>query len=914
MTRSYFLRIVALMPFMLSGVSTFSKATHYFNGVPYVSNPFSNPYKNWILPNSYFNNKKQYDAKFNQPFIFNKSIQWLPILTRSKKEGEKKLDIVHYHSKKSIVFDARKNILSLHGDSSVSYDQMKLAANLFSFHLNTNTIRAKGTKDLHNKSIENPVFIYNDVTKNKYGKAGTTQTRIFFMEKIRYNIDTKRALVDNLLTKQEDAIIKSKQVKKDDEETFYAQDIIFTTCGLADPHFYIRTKRAKLVQDKQITTGPFRFYFDNAPTPLGFFFGTLFLEGKRTHGIIPPEIGEGDNGFYLRNGGYYINFKDYADISMLGTIYSSGSAELKNELRYKKRYLCSGSIYYAHNFEAQEKGWSVKWKHKTLTYGTRSFNANVNLRSRSYKTFDHEDKQLTKAMENQSSGSLAYEDQLVGLPYRLTLRAAYNHNFLSNFKHWHLPKGTLSSASWYPFKKAQFKGANHWFHNVELKHTINFENHFQNAKKDSSQTDQKSTLKIPSTAPWNRYIENGLQHTIPLSMQCKLFDFINLKPHLNYSEAWYWLPKGTKGPISVPGFNRVYVWDFGSALDTALYHTHYFKEGSWIEGFRIKTVPTFSFTYTPDFSKNYFEEVEKDQGKKEKKYAFAELRPSLNLSNRATSILKFELHNTVELKVKKAINPEEKEKEKKPTSRKIFLLKNLDFNTQYDFKAEKCHLIEGLHLHVASEAEMEQIGKVGLDLTVNFDPYLSETISLDSGQIKEEPINVFAWHHGGYLGKVKEAKFKVNIDCAHYLSQEKKKKKALLNDSDQLTNKIKDHKIDFDIPWNFSLEFNWQYTKLYKYKDGDKQYTMNKYITFNGDTTLVKKWKVGLRSTYDFTEGKFQPFATEISIQRDLHCWQLSYQWHPLGESAKYDFCLGVKANMLKALKLPRKRSYNKLN
>lgn len=131
------------------------------------------------------------------------------------------------------------------------------------------------------------------------------------------------------------------------------------------------------------------------------------------------------------------------------------------------------------------------------------------------------------------------------------------------------------------------------------------------------------------------------------------------------------------------------------------------------------------------------------------------------------------------------------------------------------------------------------------------------------------------------------------------------------------------------MPWNFGWEFNWIYqSPWYKYKqdksnktyqtlysnqDDKKNTNTEKYVTLNGSITLVKKWKVTLSTTYNFTKSKLDPSATEISIQRDLHCWQLSYTWHPLGESGKYDFSLGVKANVLKALKLPRKRTYNKV-
>ncbi len=912
MARSYFLRMFVLVPFMLSGVSVLSKATGYFNGTPYFSNPYSAEYRNGLLPNLSLNKQYLYNPylKDSNPLFLSKSYQWLAIRSGAKKEGEKATDIVEYQAEDSIVFNAKNKILSLYGASALAYGNMKLQANVVDLHFNANTIYAQGTRDIHNKYIGNPVFTYKDVTKDKYGKEGSTQTRIFFMDKICYNIDTKRALVDGLLTKQEESIIKSKQVKKEDEETFYAQDIIYTTCGLAHPHFYIRAKRVKMVQDKQITTGSFRFYFDNVPTPLGYMFGALFLEGKRTHGIIPPEIGESENGFYLRNGGYYINFNDYADVSILGSIYSSGIREFKNELRYKKRYQCSGDLSYVHNITGAEKGWSLKWAHKTLKRGHRSFNANIDLHNRSYKTLNYEDTKKSKKLTQQSSGSLSYQDKLMGLPYQLIARAEYNNNLLSNFQDWSLPKGTLTSPSWYPFRRVTSKGRKSWLHNIQLKHTINFENHFQNSKKEPTARLLGDTPSpVPSTAPWNRYTESGMKHAIQLSMQTKAFEFINLKPHVTYNEGWYWLKKNTKGPIRVPGFNRVYTWYCGAELGTILYHTHYFEEGGHVQAFRIKAEPSVDFTYTPDFSNKYFEKSE-DQSKK--RYAFEGLRPGLSVTHRATSILTFKFHNTVELKVEKETDVEKKEK--KRGTRKIFLLKSLDFETNYDLKAEKCRLIDGIQMHIASDAKMGQISNIGFDLTTSFDPYLSETIALDNDTIKEEPINHFAWDYGQYLGKVKAARFKLNIDFTHYSNKDKKRKKELLSSHDYLTSKAKENKIDFEAPWNFGCEFNWIYKKLYEYDKDKKDYSIEKYVNLNGNITLVKKWKVGLRSTYNFSQNKFDPSATEISIQRDLHCWQLSYQWHPLDKPTKYDFSLGVKANVLKVLKLPRKRSYNKLS
>lgn len=917
MASSYFLRIVALVPLILSGVVV-SKATQYFNGGLHFSSGNSATYRNWMLPKRYFNKQKPYTTykSWRNQLGFNNHYPWLLLPPGGRTDKDKSLGIVEYQAEDSIIFDATKNILSLHGASKLSYKHMQLEANLVDLHLNTNTIHAQGTKDLRNKSIGNPIFTYKDVAKNKYGKEGAAQTRIFFMEKIRYNIDTKRALVYKLLTKQDESIIKSKQVKKEDEETFYAQDIMYTTCALAHPHFYIYTKRAKMVQDQQITTGPFRFYFNNTPTPLRWVFGALFLEGKRTYGIIPPEIGESESGFYLRNGGYYINFNDYADISILGSVYSNGATELKNDLRYKKRYLCSGNLHYGIKRTETNKGWSLKWEHKTLMHGPRSFNAKVDLYNTDHynesynKILNDEDKNILQNIERQSGLSLSYRNQLIGFPYALTLQVEYKHDLKSNFKDWTLPKGSLTTASWYPFRRIGSRANNYWFHNIQLKHCIDFENHLQNAKKQPKSFSIAKAVPIPKTHPWNHYLESGIKHTIPLNMSCKIFDVINLEPHLSYTEGWYWLYEDIKGPIQVPGFNRVHSWNFGAGLSTTLYQTHYFQSGTWLQGFRIKMEPSLDFTYTPNTSEKYFQ-----LGKKqEKKYAFKGLRPAITLANRATSVLTCKIHNTVELKVKKETE-ETEETEKKQTSRKIYLLKNLDLEAKYDFKAPSCHLVEGIHLHLASQATMGKIGKIGFDLTTTFDPYMlsNPTLDPDTAKMKIRQTNRFAWNYGHYLGTIKNARFKVNMDFTYDSNQKKKRKKDLLKDNDYLTSKTQEHKIDFQEPWNFGWEFNWIYKKLYEYEEHKPGYTTEKYVTFNGSITLVKKWKVTLHSTYDFTKHKLDPSATDISIQRDLHCWQLSYKWHPLAQPSKYDFSLGVKANVLKVLKLPRKRSYNTL-
>ncbi|ROT47151.1 putative LPS assembly protein LptD [Candidatus Cardinium hertigii] len=957
MTRSYFLRIATLVLLMISDISILLQATeytYYYHSDSHVSYYYTPETHCWIFPKSCVKKSDQVSAYTKvSKRLFNKDAFWLFTKPSSKKEEDQALAIVKYQAADQIVFDAKKNILSLHGASVLDYDKMKLEAHAVALDVNAHTIHSKGKKDLHNKPIENPIFTYKDIKKDKYGKDGAEKTRIFFMEEIHYNIDTKRALAYKLLTKQEDAIIKSEQVKKEDEETFYAKDVYFTTCTLERPHFYLRTKRSKLVQDKQITTGPFYFSFDDVPTPLGCFFGVLFLEGKRKHGIIPPsEITEssdedGGKGFCIRNIGYYINFNDYADNSFLLSLYTNLDIEFENKFRYKKKYLCQGNIDYAQNHSGEEKNWSLAWKHIPKTRGNRSLRVEARIHSKGYKKrFDDEGEHKKKSSteESESTGSLAYTDKLVGLPYTLSANLDYKINHNSNFKHFTLPKGVLS-ATWHPFKGDKSEsGFKAWFHNIKLQHNIDFENHFQNLKKEPrlsekvNEEDSKALTKVK----WNEYREYGINHTLPLNTTGKLFKYFNLTPNFTYKETWYWkrldwkkrvFKRKESEPMQISGFNRVWSYNFGGSLHTTLYHFQYFSKEQFMQGLRITTTPTMTFTYTPDFSKekyHYFEETINDKGEKKAEYKFENFKPAHSLMTRAQSVLAFKLENKVHLKVKKEIDSNTKKKQK--ASRKIVLIKNIDFSTKYDFE-EKKRPLDDINIYIASETEMLKIGPVGatagFGLTTTFDPYHPiASKENDKHTTEKESFDFdFAWNHGGYLGKLIKRKLKINMKLQS-TTEEKHKKKALLSDDSEL-DKIdeKDKKTDFDNSWSFGCDFGMDITRkrLYekdeidenaytkdKYREGDVRYRHN-YVNLEVEFTLLKKWKFSLDTSYDFDTRKLKEDDTKFTIARDLHCWLLSYKCYPLKEKRKYEFSLGAKANILKKLKLPRKREFLKL-
>jgi hypothetical protein len=79
-------------------------------------------------------------------------------------------------------------------------------------------------------------------------------------------------------------------------------------------------------------------------------------------------------------------------------------------------------------------------------------------------------------------------------------------------------------------------------------------------------------------------------------------------------------------------------------------------------------------------------------------------------------------------------------------------------------------------------------------------------------------------------------------------------------------------------------------------------------LNLNGDVSLTEKWKIAFMSGYDFVAKDFS--FTSIDIYRDLHCWEMRFNWIPFGFRQSYNFSINVKSGMLQDLKLNRRRQW----
>jgi len=59
---------------------------------------------------------------------------------------------------------------------------------------------------------------------------------------------------------------------------------------------------------------------------------------------------------------------------------------------------------------------------------------------------------------------------------------------------------------------------------------------------------------------------------------------------------------------------------------------------------------------------------------------------------------------------------------------------------------------------------------------------------------------------------------------------------------------------------------------------------------------------------YNFDLDRKEVRDTQISVTRDLHCWEASFQWSPLGFRPGYFLRIGVKTPQLRDVKVERQR------
>lgn len=840
--------------------------------------------------------------------------------------------IIDYTARDSIFLDVKDQKMYLYGKSKIVYDKITLEAERIDLDWTKNTIEANYELDSVGKKIGKPVYSENQ--------------DIYETNHIVYNIKTKKAIIQGAITEQDGAFMHGDKVKKNELDELFIKESKYTTCNLEDPHFYIRSKKLKVILNNKIMSGPFNLYFGKIPTPLWFPFGMFPQPKKKASGIIIPGYGEDPiRGFFLRNGGYYLNISDYLDLKITGELYSKGSFGLQSVSRYVKRYKYSGSLNLRFNKTVNtnfddnsfSRDFWINWSHNTQSVGTGRFSASVSGGVSSYnQNANQVSRNFNQSINTQFSSNISYSKIFKGTPFNMAINLRHNQNIQTKIINFTLPDISLNATRIYPFKKLT-KSTNNLLSKFGFSYSMSAKNDISNApisspsfnivNKGSLDANVISFNANNLKVLFNR-AKNGMRHTIPISTSFNLLKFFTISPNFNYTELWY--PKELKYTYvpqedgvridTLKKFSRTGFWNTGASLNTRIYGTYFFS-GKKIQAIRHVITPSIGFSYRPDFGEDKYGNFQTVQINKKgdtrvlSKYErFAYGSPSRGKS----SSLSLSITNNIEMKVKA------KEKDNESEFKKIQLFDNISLSTSYNLAADSFKLAD---IRLSARTSVFK-NTISLNFSSTFDPYiyiLDSINQLSNGEnrIFQHRIDKFAWNNGQVLGKLKNGNISVNLNLKGKnrgkSDTSSKNKNNPEFESDQPKNDFENDEdsaikqtsaydaldpnlyVDFNIPWTLRVNYSFNYSKI-----GFNNSNITQSLNFNGNISITRKTKIGFNSGYDLKNKEFT--VTRINLSRDLHCWVLNLNWVPFGLRQEYFIELKVVSSLLNDLKIDKKR------
>ncbi|MGB3154226.1 MAG: putative LPS assembly protein LptD [Chitinophagaceae bacterium] len=804
-----------------------------------------------------------------------------------------------YKAEDSAVVLIKDKKILLYGKTKTEYKDITLTAPQVEVDQQTQIVTAVNRKDSTGAVIETAHF-----------KSGDNE---FTSDTIRYNFKSQVGLTKNTYTQQGEFLVIGEEAKKVNENTTFVKGARFTTCLLDDPHFAIKTNKMKVVSQKLAISGPAHLEFEGVPVPIYLPFGFYPLSQGRHSGLLPPRFTDNEQyGVGLEGLGYYKVISNYWDVKMYGNIYSYGGWSMNINPTYRKRYRYNGAFNISLqttslNFKGdpdyvKNKSYFVTWSH---TADSRSrpgttFSASVNAGSTKFNQYVPNSNQIN--FQNQLGSSIAYSKSWAGKPYNLTVTANHNQNNLTRLINLSLPDVGFSVSTLYPFQKKESAGTAKWYEKLGVGYNGNFRNQV-------SFYDTALKLKhLIDTLQW------GAQHSFPISLSLPpiLGGAVIVSPSVSYSQVWIaqkfrrtWNPVSKKVDTTInKGIYMDHQAFFSLGLNTAIYGTYQFKK-SRIIAIRHVIRPSLNINYKPDLSKNHFYWTQVDTTNYQARFSEYEGALYSGFGEGKTGGLGFSLDNNLEMKWRT----------KKDTGanaiKKIKLIDGYGFSTGYNFLRDSLKL-DLFNIYFRTTL----FEKISITANTVLDPYQVDANGRD--------INKYAWQGKKFtLGRLTYGSISASTNFSSKPKDPKKdaeRKKqaeqrlndpALISDQRQLLDYMQQNPsefVDFNIPWQLNLSYSLSFSTRLKPDLKSFEKDFNSGLNFNGSFSLTPKWNFSANGSFDFDTKKLQYF--QMSINREMHCWQMSINVTPIGLSRSFNFTVSPKSSVLQDLKINRTRFF----
>ena len=856
-------------------------------------------------------------------------------INRKRKNG---IDApVVYSAEDSLVYEAATAKAYLYGNSHVVYEDMDLKSDRINMCMDSSLVHATGALDSVGKLYGLPVFVMGG---DKYEN-----------DTMSFNFKTKKGLISNVYTQQDEGFMTSELSKRDDKGNLHLLHGKYTTCDKPHPDFYIALSRGKMRPGKEVVFGPSYLVVADVPLPLAIPYGFFPFSKSYSSGFIMPTYGdETERGFYLRDGGYYFAINDRMDLKLIGEIYTKGSWGLSTASNYRKRYRYSGSFFASYqntiNGEknmpdyVKQTSFKIQWSHRQDAKANpyRSLSASVNFATSSY-----ERNNLTSMYNPQSytqstrTSSVSMTNTFSSIGMTLSTTVNLNQNMRDTTIAMTLPDLNVSISRFYPFKRKKMVGKEKWYEKISLSYTGQMSN--------SITTKEYLLMHSSLTRDWR----NGIQHNIPLSANFTVFNYLNINPTFNFTDRMYTTKimrswdeeRQTELTDTIDGFYNIYNWNMSVSASTKLYGMYVpWRKlfGDKIVAVRHVFTPQVSFNYAPDFSTSrygYYDSYQKTDANG--KVSLVSYSPYSNglygvPGKGKTGSIAVDISNNIEMKV---------HSDKDTTGyKKISIIDELganmsynmatdirpwsDLNTRLRLKLSKSYTFNMNAVFATYAYELDEQGRPRLSEHTTlysqgkFGRFQGMSQNLSYTLDNKKVANFFKWLRGENVNKENERDDDEDEEDSYdrETNEDKTMQKAQRGARKENAGKAEtdeDGYMTFNVPW--SLSFGYGIT-MRENTSGDFNYDKMRYpysftqtLNFSGNIRLSDGWNISFSSGYDFENKKIS--MTTASLGRDLHCFNMSCSV-VLSPYTSYNFSFRCNAATLTdALKYDKRSSYS---
>lgn len=805
--------------------------------------------------------------------------------TKSKKSPSGVDSVVTYTASDSIIYGISKRTMYMFGKGTIKYKTMGLNAERINVNWNTSVLHAYGIPDTtdttHTKTLGRPDMI--DGAETYHGDT------------VSYNFKSKKGKIHLGNTEMQKGYYYGDEIKKTGDKEMFIEDGRYTTCEEEHPHYAFYSPKMKLLVGDKVVVKPVILTIHDVPV-FALPFGIFPVERGRRSGFIAPAYGESSSrGRYITHLGYYWAMNDYMDLNLRADGYAKGGYALYSSYRYALRYYLRGSLngsfartIYGERGDpsySNSKAFNLNWTHSQDFNPTTKLLVNFTFMSGSY--FQQTSTNLNDLLKQNIVSNATLTKSWEGTANSMTMNIHRDQNLLTGEISENLPSISFSRSQTYPFRSSSTtsSGTKKWYEQIGY----TYGGQFIDLRNKSYNADSSDYIR---TERW------GMQHTSTINASPKV-GYLTVTPFINLTSKWYgksirrYYDNNADTLITdeVKGFKTANYFDMGVSMSTKLYgilRPNMFG----ITGVRHQLTPSISYTYSPDFSKEkygYYGTYLDSVGGIHK-YSYFEKDPYGGAPSEERQSVSFRLGNVFEMKTEgDSVGKENK-----------YTLVNLDLSTSYNFARDSMKFDAVAMSYRTSIGQWLNIGG-----SSGFNLYKFQPDS--AGALTGHRVNRLLVKDGRLADLTN-----FSLSVSTRLSGEKKKTSAGPEHSETDSTATQTKKLytsiydteepDFSIPW--SLDLNWNYSQT---QSNPKVKYRSSGVSISLGFNLTEYWKFTANANYDIVNSKFA--APQITIYRDLHCWEMNFNWVPTGSYRNFKLEIRLKASQLKDVKVTKQGS-----